>query len=194
MKNTLLAQFLKKPLTTGAVCASSQSLARMLVAGIGLEHAENVAELGPGTGAVTGTILRSVPGNGRFFAVELNADVINAFHRNYPEVTIYNDSAVNLPALLDREHIESLDAVISGLPWAVFPSALLEDILQAVIKSLKPGGYFTTFAYIQGVLLPSGQSFRKRLRRFFPQVEKSPVVWNNFPPAFVYRCRKGKEE
>ena len=190
MKNTLLAQFLKKPLTTGAVCASSQSLARMLVSGIGIDHAENVAELGPGTGAVTGTILRSVPGNGRFFAVELNADVINAFHRNYPEVTIYNDSAVNLPALLDREHIDALDAVISGLPWAIFPSALQEDILEAVIKSLKPGGYFTTFAYIQGVLLPSGQSFKKRLRRLFPLVEKSPVVWNNFPPAFVYRCRK----
>ena len=194
MKNTLLAQFLKKPLTTGAVCSSSQSLARMLIAGIGLEHAENVAELGPGTGAVTGTILRSVPGNSRFFAVELNADVISAFHRNYPDVTIYNDSAVNLPALLGREHIESLDAVISGLPWAVFPSALQEDILTAVLKSLKSGGYFTTFAYIQGVLLPSGQSFRRRLSRFFPLVEKSSVVWNNFPPAFVYRCRKEKEE
>jgi len=190
MKKTLLAQFLKKPLTTGAVCPSSQSLAKMLVAGIGIEQSENVAELGPGTGAVTGTILSSMPERSRFFAVELNPDVITAFHENFPNVTVYNDSAAHLPELVRKENIKCLDAVISGLPWAIFPDSLQEEILSAVLHALKPGGYFTTFAYIQGVLLPSGQHFKKRLLRFFNQVEKSPVVWNNFPPAFVYRCKK----
>ena len=190
MKNTLLAQFLKKPMTTGAVCPSSQGLARMLVAGIGLEQSSYVAELGPGTGAVTGTILRSMPENSRFFAVELNADVISAFHEKFPDVRVYNESAANLPELLSRENIAALDAVISGLPWAIFPDQLQDDILSAILKSLHPGGYFTTFAYVQGVLLPSGKRFRNRLSRIFSNVEKSPVVWKNFPPAFVYRCQK----
>lgn len=190
MKNTLLAQFLKKPMTTGAVCSSSPGLARMLVAGIGLERSSYVAELGPGTGAVTGTILRSMPEKSRFFAVELNADVISAFHEIFPDVTVYNDSAANLPELLRKENIAALDAVISGLPWAIFPDKLQDDILTAILESLKPGGYFTTFAYIQGVLLPSGKRFRKHLSRIFTKVEKSPVVWKNFPPAFVYRCQK----
>lgn len=190
MKNTLLAQFLKKPMTTGAVCASSEELARMLVAGIGLDHSSYVAELGPGTGAVTGTILRSMPEKSRFFAVELNADVISAFREKFPEVTVYNESAANLPELLSRENIAALDAVISGLPWAIFPDQLQDDILSAIVKSLHPGGYFTTFAYVQGVLLPSGKRFRDRLSRIFSNVEKSPVVWKNFPPAFVYRCQK----
>ena len=190
MKKTLLAQFLKKPMTTGAVCPSSQGLARMLVAGIGLEHSSYVAELGPGTGAVTGTILRSMPEKSRFFAVELNAEIISAFHEKFPDVTVYNESAANLPDLLCRENITALDAVISGLPWAIFPDQLQDDILSAIVKSLHPGGYFTTFAYVQGVLLPSGKHFRDRLRRVFQKVEKSPVVWKNFPPAFVYRCQK----
>ena len=190
MKNTLLAQFLKKPLTTGAVCPSSQSLAKMMVAGIQLETAGKVAELGPGTGAITGTILRSLPDSSRFFAVELNPDVITAFHEKFPAVTIYNDSASHLPELIRRENMDCLDAVISGLPWAIFPDELQEEILTAIVKSLKPGGFFTTFAYVQGVLLPSGQHFKKRLNKLFPQVEKSPVVWKNFPPAFVYRCKK----
>lgn len=190
MKTTLLAQFLKKPLTTGAVCASSQSLARMLIAGIGLDTASSVAELGPGTGAVTGSILDSLPDQCRFFAVELNSDVIHAFHQKFPDVTVYNDSAVNLPELVRRENLAALDAVVSGLPWAIFPDKLQEQILLAILESLKPGGFFTTFAYLQGVLLPSGQHFRKRIERIFSRVEKSPVVWKNFPPAFVYRCRK----
>ena len=190
MKKTLLAQFLKRPMTTGAVCASSQWLARMLVADIGMEHSDYVAELGPGTGAVTGTILSTMPGKSRFFAVELNADVISAFREKFPDVTVYNDSAANLPDLLCRENIAALDAVISGLPWAIFPDQLQDDILSAILKSLHPGGYFTTFAYIQSVLLPSGKHFRDRLDRVFSKVEKSPVVWKNFPPAFVYRCQK----
>ena len=190
MKNTLLAQFLKKPFTTGAVCPSSPGLARMLVSGIGLEHSSYVAELGPGTGAVTGTIVNSLPEKSRFFAVELNPDVITAFHEIFPEVTVYNDSAANLPDLLRKENIAALDSVISGLPWAIFPDKLQDDILSAILESLKPGGYFTTFAYIQGVLLPSGKRFRNRLSRIFTDVEKSPVVWKNFPPAFVYRCQK----
>ena len=190
MKKTLLAQFLKKPLTTGAVCPSSQSLAKMLVAGIGIDQSENVAELGPGTGAVTGTILSSMPERSHFFAVELNPDVIIAFHEKFPDVTVYNDSASHLPELIRKENMDHLDAVISGLPWAIFPDTLQEEILSAIVNALKTGGYFTTFAYVQGVLLPSGQHFKKRLHHFFSRVEKSPVVWNNFPPAFVYRCKK----
>ncbi|MBO4649459.1 MAG: methyltransferase domain-containing protein [Lentisphaeria bacterium] len=190
MKRTLLGQFLKKPRMTGAVCSSSQGLARMLVTGIDLEHAQTVAELGPGTGAVTGAILDSMSPSGRFFAVELNDDIISTFKARFPAVKIYNDSAANLPDLLQRENMEALDAVISGLPWAIFPDDLQKAILDAVTQSLKPGGFFTTFAYLQGVILPSGQHFRKQLAQYFSLVEKSPVVWRNFPPAFVYRCRK----
>ena len=63
MNNTLLGQFLKKPLTTGAVCASSESLAKELTNSIGLETAGSAAELGPGTGAVTKVILGRIPEN-----------------------------------------------------------------------------------------------------------------------------------
>lgn len=190
MNTTLLGQFLKKPLTTGAVCASSESLAKELTAEINLENAVSAAELGPGTGAVTKVILDRIPEKCRFFTVELNSDVIRVFHEKFPSVTVYNDSAANLPELIRKENLPSLDAVISGLPWAIFPDELQEQILTAILETLKPGGCFTTFAYLQGVLLPSGKHFRKRIEKMFSQVEKSPVVWNNFPPAFVYRCHK----
>ena len=190
MNNTLLGQFLKKPLTTGAVCASSESLAKELTDSIGLENAVSAAELGPGTGAVTKIILGRIPEKCRFFTVELNPDVISVFQQNFPSVTVYNDSAANLPELIHRENLTALDAVISGLPWAVFPDELQEQILESILQTLKPGGCFTTFAYLQGLLLPSGMKFRKKIENMFSRVEKSPVVWNNFPPAFVYRCRK----
>jgi phosphatidylethanolamine/phosphatidyl-N-methylethanolamine N-methyltransferase len=82
--------------------------------------------------------------------------------------------------------------MISGLPWAAFPLALQEEVLDAVVAALRPGGRFTTFAYLQGTLLPAGRRFRRRLDEHFCEVRRSPVVWRNFPPAFVYRCRKAE--
>ena len=45
-------------------------------------------------------------------------------------------------------------------------------------------------AYLQGLMFPNGQRFRRLLGEVFRGVEISPVVWKNIPPAFVYRCRK----
>jgi phospholipid N-methyltransferase len=55
---------------------------------------------------------------------------------------------------------------------------------------LPPGGQFVTFAYLQGLLIPAGRRFGKLLGDYFSEVRKSPTVWRNTPPAFVYRCRR----
>ncbi len=65
-----------------------------------------------------------------------------------------------------------------------------DSLLNATLESLKPGGQFATFAYLQGLLLPAGKRFKKKLAQSFSKVEKSPTVWLNMPPAFVYRCTK----
>ena len=61
---------------------------------------------------------------------------------------------------------------------------------EAILEALPAGGYFTTFAYLQGTWLPTGIKFRRRLEKYFSHVEKSRIVWGNIPPAFAYRCRK----
>jgi phospholipid N-methyltransferase len=78
--------------------------------------------------------------------------------------------------------------VISGLPWASFSATLQTDIFQAMFSVLRPGGSFATFAYLQGTKLPAGKRFAELLKKNFSSVVKSPVVWRNLPPAFVYRC------
>ena len=92
--------------------------------------------------------------------------------------------------MLNSRALPKADVVISGLPFAIFPEELQEKILQGVMRSLVPGGTFATFAYLQGVILPAGVRFRKKLEATFPEVTTSSIVWNNMPPAFVYRCRK----
>lgn len=86
--------------------------------------------------------------------------------------------------------LDAADTIISGLPWAVFPDHLQRSLLTEIYAALKSKGRFCTFAYLQGLLLPAGQNFRGLLEQTFDVVERSPVVWKNFPPAFVYRCEK----
>ncbi len=94
--------------------------------------------------------------------------------------------------LADRG-LSGADAVISGLPWAAFAPALQDRLLAAVQDVLRPGGRFTTFAYVQGLILPPARRFERLLKQQFPQVRRTRVVWRNLPPAFAYVATKPME-
>ncbi len=185
---TLMWRFMTKPQRIGAICPSSRWLCRAMVNAIELESAEAVAELGPGTGVITREILRTKPREAQFFAVELDPRMCAGFQSSFPKVKTFQASAAELTRLCQEAEVARLDAVISGLPWAAFPESLQRAILDAILANLKPDGYFTTFAYLQGLMLPAGRRFRQLLHHYFAEVRTSRVVWANLPPAIVYRC------
>ena len=188
-RGVLFTRFLRHPAQVGALCPSSRSLCRTIVSEIGVERAGLVVELGPGTGVITREIVQRLPESGRLLAIELDAALCAHLLEMFPDVDICHDSASRLGEILAEKRVGAVDAVVSGLPWALFPEELQRAILDGVLESLVPGGWFVTFAYIQGVALPAGKRFRRLLRSRFSEVSTSRVVWRNLPPAFVYRCR-----
>ncbi len=192
-RQTLFRCFLRHPGRVGALWPSSPSLCRMMVSWVGVEEAGLVVELGPGTGAITREIIRMLPETGKLVAVELDERLCLQLRRNFPRVEILHNSASRLVEILHERQLPAANAIISGLPWAVFPESLQREILGAVAGSLSPDGWFTTYAYLQGLMLPAGMRFRRLLGETFGEVLTSSVVWRNLPPAFVYRCRpRGK--
>ena len=186
----LIKQFFVNPRTIGAMCPSTPFLAKEITKDIGLEDAAVVVEIGAGTGAFTRHILEKLDDDSNFLAIEINEKVYRTLKSRFPDIKIYNECASQLGDILGRENLEHVDTVVSGLPWAAFSEQLQTKLLTAIHENLKPGGTFTTFAYLQGMLLPSAQRFRRRLNEYFSKVEKGSVVWANIPPAFVYRCVK----
>ena len=83
-----------------------------------------------------------------------------------------------------------MDAVICGLPWALFDDALQAEILAEISRAIGTTGAFTTFAYLHGMALGAARRFRLTLRETFEEVLVSATVWRNVPPAFVYVCRR----
>lgn len=185
-----LTEFIRRPQNTGAIAPSSRALADTIVEEIGLQTASLVVEYGPGSGAFTGKILETLRDSAEFVAFENNLRMHGEVSRKFPGVDIIHDSIVNAEGALEERGYAagSVDAIVSGLPWAAFPDPLQESLLEVTFDILKPGGHFATFAYIHGTMLPAGKRFREKLERHFDRVDRSPIVWRNLPPAFVYRC------
>ena len=185
-----LKGFLKHPRAVGAVLPSSVHLANELLRHVDWKTTRALAEIGPGTGPITQSILEQRHKTTVFFAVELDRQFVKLLQSRFPKADIVHADARELRRLCDSRHIQHLDALISGLPWAVFPSDLQRNLLAAVLDSLGPKGKFSTFAYIHGLWLPAGIRFRCLLNECFHSVETSPIVWKNAPPAIVYHCQK----
>lgn len=184
-----VCEYLLHPVRVGAIVPSSRGLARRMVRWIDWESVSTVVEVGPGTGAFTEQILQSKRPCTEFFAVELNSRFAATLARRYPDMTIFQDSVANIEALCRQQGVAEVDAIVCGLPWAAFSDRDQTEYLDAVTRVLKSGGHFATFAYLQGMALPSARRFRRKLLRYFGEVRVSPTVWLNVPPAFVYRCR-----
>lgn len=188
-----IREFARHPVWTGAIAPSSKWLARTITSDLGIETAQVVAELGPGTGVFTKAIRARRPDSAVQIAVEINPQFAERLRDEYPDVHVVNDSAERLSEIVKAaagEDSTGADAIISGIPWAVFPEELQTQLLDAICATLKPGGKFATFAYLHGAWLPPGVRFRKMIGGKFARVDTTPVVWRNIPPAFVYRCEK----
>ncbi len=187
---TFVKQFLTKPGSTGAILPSSSVLARRMVEYAAPKPDAVIAEYGPGTGVFTGAILHSLRPGQRFFAIEINEDFAGILRRKFPGLHLHVDCASRVADCLQKENLDRVDTVISGLPWAIFPDELQTKILGGMTAVMPEGGAFVTFAYLQGLVMPAGKKFKKNLGKYFSTVETSGVVWRNIPPAIMYRCVK----
>lgn len=185
-----IRQLIKNPGKTGAIMPSSQKLAKRMWELSGAQPDSVIAEYGPGTGSFTRVILDNLLPEQKFFCVEINADFASRLKRDIPGLSVHVGCASNIAEYASLEGADRVDRVISGLPWAVFPDELQHKILSAMVDVMPRGGVFTTFAYLQGLVMPSGRKFKKNLRTYFSVVEMSRVVWENLPPAIVYRCER----
>ena len=185
-----LRQFVQSPRTVGAVLPSSAALARTMLAPIDFATARTIVEFGPGTGAFTREIAARLAPGCRYLGIELNPQFVRELAAAFPRLTFVHGSVADLAQILAAQGIAVIDAIVCGLPWATLPISLQETVFAAIDRALVPGGVFVTFGYLQSLVLPGAWALRRRLRRSFAEVGRSPVVWGNVPPAFAYVCRK----
>ena len=187
-RKTVLQAFLSNPITTGALVASGARLSRTLAVNGQVDSAGVVLELGAGTGVVTEEIARHVSHGTRIISMELDYSLAYQAQIRCPEAEVFNSDALYCRQVLDKLGLPHCDSVISCIPWANMSGAAQDSLLDAVSNVLKPGGSFTAFAYLHGKPLPGAKNFLGKLYARYDTVERSNIIWANFPPAIVYRA------
>jgi phospholipid N-methyltransferase len=183
---TFFRHWLKAPLTTASVVPSGEELAARMADQIRPED-RFIVELGPGTGALTGALLRRVPLGADFAAVELNGDFATALRLRYPDLQILQGDATHLARLLSEGgHAgREVDLVISGLGILIMPDQVARAILRAIVEVLAPDGRLIQFTYRPRSPIP-----RSHLDEFGLTARRVSTAWRNLPPAFVYEYRR----
>ncbi|MBU5444997.1 class I SAM-dependent methyltransferase [Paenibacillus sp. MSJ-34] len=175
-----LHRFIQNPKQVGSVVPSSRFLAGTMVRSVPWNEVTAIAELGSGTGAITRFIAPQVTGSAKALLFEMDDMMKNDLQTTYPTFTCHSN-ACHLTKIMKQQGISQLDCIMSGLPFFNFKSALRETLLNEISEALKPGGYFIAFQY--------SLQMKKHLSEKFV-IEKIDFVPFNFPPAFVYTCRK----
>ena len=180
----------RSPAAVGAIAPSGPALAGLLASVVPSTGSPVVVELGPGTGSASRAVERRIPAAGRHLAVELDGTLVEHLHGEFPRLEVIHGDAAELGKLLADRGVTGVDAVISGLPWALFPEQLQRGILRQVGTVLTQGGAFTTFAYVHALGMAQARKFRALLGQHFDEVVVTRVVWANVPPAISYVCRR----
>jgi phosphatidylethanolamine/phosphatidyl-N-methylethanolamine N-methyltransferase len=186
-----LKEFVRNWETTGAVAPSSPALARRIAEAAKICEAKRVLELGPGTGALTEAVAAALPSGSEYLGLELNETFVKRLGQRFPKLRFEAVSAQEFDFNQWLGEGETVDAVVSGLPWTAFPQSLQQAILDHVLPRLRPGGTFATFAYTGFHLLPKGRCFRDLLASRCQSLTTTTTVWGNLPPAFVYVATAG---
>lgn len=178
-----LSQFWKEKRMVGAISASSRYLGEKMIDAIDFDRQKVLVELGPGTGVFTDMIIDQMADDAVLFVFELN----DRFYQQLVDrikdrrVHLIHDSAEKVEHYLREFGYAQADVVISSLPLAVFTKELRAAVLKASKDAIKEDGIYVQFQY--------SLQAKKELEKIFKRVT---IRWTalNFPPAFVYTCKK----
>jgi len=189
-KTNGFAEFLraaiKDPKNVSTIFPTMAYLSQSLVRFGRVQSDSAVLELGSGSGAITSYILKQKPAH--FIGIELDQNLVNYLKKTFPDASFVKASADNL-----EDHVanQSIDVVISSLPWTLFNYKLQEAITQEVLRVLKPGGLFLTFICLHSLAYPGAKRMRALFQEKFQHFEKKQTVLRNIPPANIYLATKG---
>ena len=200
-------QFRSQYYTTGSILPSSRALGRALTRPLrSAAPPRTILEVGPGTGAVTAEIVRSLKEDDRLDIVEINPQFVAVLNRRFAEEPSFrrrrHQSRIIHAPLQELPGQGIYDFMISGLPLNNFSLALVKDIFRSYERLLRPGGTLSYFEYlaIRDFKMPLvSREERHRLSSLgeylerkicAAQVAEDVVLWN-VPPAVARHFRFG---
>ena len=169
--------------TSGTVIPSSRFLAQKMLKEIDFSSCKVIVELGPGNGVITNQILKQIGPDSHLICFEVN----EIFYQNlkkieHPQLTVLKVSAEQIEIEMKKLGYLKACHIVSSLPLTIIPNTISNAILENSLNSLIKDGTFIQYQY--------SLTYYKKLKSVFKEKISLDFELLNFPPAFVYRCKK----
>lgn len=143
---TFTSRFFSKPRFTGSILPSSRFLGNKMAYLAALDPQKITIELGPGTGAITGRLIKCGVPQHNLHCVEFDGKLCEIVRRKFPETNVINASAENLREIFGNK-TPQIGAIVSSLPLLSLPRETVEKILFEIQEVLPKGARFVQFTY-----------------------------------------------
>jgi phospholipid N-methyltransferase len=174
-----LKGFLKHPVMVGSIIPSSDTLITHMLKPVDWANTRLFVEYGPGVGTFCQHILKRLPADAVYIAIDTNPDFTA-----YLSETILDTrfrpvlgSAADVEQIVRDSGFDTADYVLSGLPFSTLPNGVGPAIAKATADVLSPGGAFLVY------------QFRAKVRDFiaphFKNIDQAMEYWN-VPPCCLF--------
>ena len=139
-------------------------------------------EIGAGTGSLTLALLERGIAPERLWAVEIDPWLADHLQRQFPRVHVLCGDVLRLAELLPAGMPAEVSSAVSSLPLRNMSLPNRRKAVGAVLDRLQINGQLLQFTY--------GFSCPVHTKRLPITAERVGWVWNNCPPATIWRYRK----
>jgi len=169
--------WLRAPLRTGAIAASSRALGRRMAGFVDPAAPGPVLELGPGTGIFTRALIDAGIDEERLVLVEADRQFAAHLRTAFPKATLIVGDAYAPEQWLPECPQGPFSAIVSGLPLLTQPREKRRKVIGACLDQARPGASFIQFTYRTAAPVPAGRGLSAR---------PGPIVLRNLPPARIW--------
>jgi phospholipid N-methyltransferase len=154
-----------------------------------VEQSSSVLELGAGSGAITGTLLKHLNSEAEFYGLELDAPLVEHLRELFPDHRFEAGSATKISEIFPGLQF---DTIIASLPWTLFDADEKTKIITEIHKSLSPHGELIFFITKHVDQTSSANELKKLFEQSHFEIQTGPSVWLNLPPANLYKAKRKK--
>lgn len=172
-------EFLRQPQLVGSAFPASQVLVDRLLDPVDWSNARVVVEYGPGSGPLTRAMLQRMPRDSRLVTLDVSPHFTRHLQRTIddPRLLAVTASASAVADILASHGLSPADLIVTGIPFSTMSSQLADQIMDASVQVLAPGGQVLAYQMRTAVA--------DYLEPRFGKVRKS-FVWRNIPPCHLY--------
>ena len=180
-KKQFLVESIRDFKTTGAWIPSQKFLIEDITKLVNKDKKMLIVEFGSGEGCVTKKIVEKMSKDSNLLAFELNKNMASIMKKHFSKekrIKIVQDNVINSHNYIKHK---KADLVISSIPLGNLNKKEVFSILHSAKSILNKEGIFVQYQYLGWDMLKLKKTFNNLKINWIPL---------NFPPAFVYTCKK----